>query len=224
MARPSILLTGFGPFPGAAVNPSAWLVETLASSLPPADYRLHAEVLPTEWAAVSSRAPQLFDALKPRLILHFGLSQRALGFRIERCAHNWILARADAAGALASRGAILPEGHDRLASPLPASRLATHLKQQGLAATPSRSAGRYLCNFLYYLSLDWAARQEPPCHTVFVHIPPAKAQGGPFDRTELLRGADAILRFAIAFAAASDHRVPVTFGTALAAERGLANS
>jgi pyroglutamyl-peptidase len=214
MAQPRILLTGFGPFPGALANPSAWLVEALASealaSLPRAHLcYMHAEVLPTEWAAVSLRAPRLFHALSPRLSLHFGLSQRARDFRIERFAHNRVMARVDAAGALPSSSTVLPDGDDRVASPLPAGSLATHLRKQGLAATPSRSAGGYLCNFLYYLSLDWAARQQSPCHAMFVHIPAEKAEGGPFDRAELLRGASAILRFAIAFAEAADKTAPV---------------
>jgi pyroglutamyl-peptidase len=215
MAQPSILLTGFGPFPGAPANPSAWLVEALASEALASsacvylDYTLHAEVLPTEWTAVSLRAPRLFHTLRPRLSLHFGLSKRARGFRIERFAHNRTMAQADAAAALPSNNTVLAEGDDRLDSPLPASRLATHLRKQGLVATPSRSAGGYLCNFLYYLSLDWAARQQPPCHAMFVHIPAEKAEGGPFDRAEILRGASAILRFGIAFAEAGDQTAPV---------------
>ncbi len=199
MVQTKVLLTGFGPFPGAPENPSAWLAETLASS-PLArrpEVSLHAEVLPTEWAAVSARAPRLLETLKPQLILHFGLSRRARSFRIERSAHNRILPRADAAGALPGRGS-----HPRRARParllFPADRLAAHLRQNGVAAAASRSAGRYLCNFLYYLSLDWARRQPTPCHAVFVHIPLAAPQGGPLHQAELLRGAEAALAFALA--------------------------
>jgi pyroglutamyl-peptidase len=195
-----VLLTGFGPFPGVPENPSAWLAATLASS-PLArwpEISLHAEVLPTEWAAVSARAPRLFETLRPRLMLHFGLSRRARGFRIERSAHNRIVARADAADALPEHGSIIPAGHDRLDSPFPTNRLAAHLRQNGIAAAASRSAGRYLCNLLYYLSLDWARRQPMPCHAVFVHVPLAATQGGPLHQAELLRGAEAALNFALA--------------------------
>lgn len=195
-----VLLTGFGPFPGAPENPSAWLALTLASSPLARGPRvaLHAEVLPTEWAAVSARAPRLLETLKPRLILHFGLSRRTRGFRIERSAHNRVVARADAAGALPGRGSIIPEGRDRLDSPFPADHLAAHLRRNGVAAVASRSAGRYLCNFLYYLSLDWACRQLTPCHAVFVHVPLAAPQGAPLHQAELLRGAEAALAFALA--------------------------
>ena len=85
-------------------------------------------------------------------------------------------------------------------SSLPASALAAHLKQRGIAAAPSRSAGRYLCNFLYYLSLDWAARQDGAPTVLFVHMPPGPSDGGPLSEAELLDGAEAILRFALASA------------------------
>jgi pyroglutamyl-peptidase len=220
-----LLLTGFGPFPGASENPSAWLVETLARSAPPLDCSLHAEILPTEWNAVL-RAPALFNALKPRLILHFGLNRRARRFRIERFAHNHVMARADAAGALPTFGRVLPDGHDRLDSPLPAAKLAAHLQQQGLPAAASRAAGDYLCNFLYYLSLDWAGRQDTPCLAAFVHIPPESARGGSFNRPELLRGAQTILRFALACARDTGGQISAraATGTALAHPRKAINS
>ena len=200
MVKTKVLLTGFGPFPGAPENPSAWLAETLASSALARrrEVSLDAEILPTEWAAVSARAPRLLETLKPQLMLHFGLSPPASSFRIERSAHNRILPRADAAGALPGRGSIIPAGRDRLDSLFPTDRLAAHLRQNGIAAAASRSAGRYLCNFLYYLSLDWARRQPTPCHAVFVHIPLAAPQGGPLHHDELLRGAEAALAFALA--------------------------
>ncbi len=200
MVQTKVLLTGFGPFPGAPENPSAWLAETLASSAfaRRPEISLHAEVLPSEWAAVSARAPRLLETLQPQLILHFGLSRRARSFRIEHSAHNRILPRADAAGALPGRGPIIPAGHDRLNSLFPADRLAAHLRQNGVAAAASRSAGRYLCNLLYYLSLDWARRQPMPRRAVFVHVPLAAPQGGPLHKAELLRGAEAVLAFALA--------------------------
>jgi pyroglutamyl-peptidase len=223
-----LLLTGFGPFPGTPDNPSAWLVERLASAAPQAGLgaTLHAEVLPSEWDAVASLAPRLFDAIRPGLILNFGLSRRARGFRIERFAHNRVMARPDAVGALPTTGSVRARGPDRLQSGFPAARLASHLKQQGLEAAASRSAGRYLCNFLYYLSLEWARRQETPCLAAFVHMPPTKADGGTFTEAELLRGAEAILRFGLALASEDNARRPVAArrGTALAGGSGPVSS
>ncbi len=195
-----VLLTGFGPFPGASVNPSAWLAETLPGRLSGLDGELHARVLPTEWEAVADLTQALHEELQPHIMIHFGLSQNAKGFRIERSAHNRASLRADASGALPRGHVILPQGPGRLDSPLPTSALTAHLRERGIPASPSRSAGRYLCNFLYYLSLDWAARQETAAAVLFVHMPPFAVHGGPLSDTALLDGAEAILRFALAFA------------------------
>jgi pyroglutamyl-peptidase len=202
MARPRILLTGFGPFPGAAENPSAWLVEALAARprSPRLGCGLHTEVLPTEWAEVATRGPHLVHQSQPRLILHLGLSKRATGFRIERSAHNLIQSREDARGMLPKTSTILDRGLDRLDTGVPASRLAAHLRLQGIPAVASRSAGTYLCNYLYYLTLDWARRQETSSDVCFVHIPPGARQGGPLSEAELLRGAELIVGYLLAFA------------------------
>jgi pyroglutamyl-peptidase len=212
MAKANILLTGFGPFPGAPENPSAWLVEQLAASEPAAvaDGRLHARVLPTEWSAVSTLTPRLLDEFRPRLIVHFGLSRRSRSFCIERTAHNAIARRADENGAVPVTTTILDGGSDRLHSPAPASTLAAHLKANGLAAAPSRSAGSYICNLLYYLSLDWASRQTHSPLACFVHIPPAAAQGGPFGDDDLVRGAKLILH---RLSALARNEKPVAAGT-----------
>jgi pyroglutamyl-peptidase len=206
----SLLITGFGPFPGASENVSAWLVESLAAASPSSRLgcKLHAQVLPTEWAEVRTLGPNLLDQYEPRLILHFGLSNRARGFRIERSAHNRAGAKDDARGVRLMSRIILEHGQERLDTALPAASLAKHLREHGLPAATSHSAGTYLCNFLYYLSLEWAERQAKRCDVVFVHIPPGPRHGGPLSEAELLRGADAILRYLLAVAEKRDGARP----------------
>ena len=92
----------------------------------------------------------------------------------------------------------------RLDTALPAGALIAALRRRGIAAAPSRSAGRYLCNFLYYLSLDWAARREGSPIVLFVHIPPGASQGGALSDADLLRGGETILRFALSPASKDD--------------------
>ena len=194
MARPRVLITGFGPFPGVSENPSAWLAATLAEQGPPdCEGELHARVLPTEWQA-ASLMPQLYASLQPHVMIHFGLSQRATSWRIERTAHNRAARRADASGALPASTAIRADGPERFETTVPVPALAAHLRRCGLPAAASRSAGRYLCNFLYYHSLGWAARND--CLAVFVHLPPLNGNG-PFSELAPVRGAQEILRFVL---------------------------
>jgi pyroglutamyl-peptidase len=203
MEKLRVLLTGFGPFPGVPENPSARLAETLATRSSDLDVELHARALPTEWQAVAALVPALCETLQPHVMIHFGLSEHAKAFRIERSAHNRTAPRADAKGALPSSSVILAQRPDRLDTRFPAREFTAHLKAGRLVATTSSSAGSYLCNFLYYLSLDWSARQATPPLALFVHIPHASAQGRPFSEVELLHGAQEVLRLALAFANAA---------------------
>lgn len=197
MSPTRILLTGFGPFPGIADNPSARLVETLAHArgFAPRDCELHAQVLPTEWGAVGTFVPQLLNSLQPRVTIHFGVSQQARSLRIERSAHNRILPRVDAAGVLPARRTIHANGPTRLDSPVAAPRLAATLRESGLPANSSSHCGSYLCNFLYYHSLSWAMSRDTETKMLFVHIPVGRADGGPIEDADLLRGSQTILNF-----------------------------
>lgn len=216
MARQRVLLTGFGPFPGVPKNPSAWLAEKLAERRPTPEFdgEIHAQILPTEWDS-TALMPRLYETLQPHVMIHFGVSERARTFRIERSAHNRAAPREDAMGALPLGHVIRPEGPDRFDTMLPAAALAAHLKTCGLQAVSSRSAGRYLCNFLYYHSLDWARGQTEPPLVLFVHIPPLSARAGPFKEETLFRGAHEILRFVLTFASAQG-TAKATIGPAFA--------
>ena len=196
-----VLITGFGPFPGVPENPSGWLAESLVEqwlSVEP-ERNLHARVLPTEWEA-TALIPRLCETLQPDVMIHFGVCLQAKGFRIEHSAHNRVTARLDARGALPSSPVIRANGDDRLDTPFPAGALARHLKTNGVAAATSYSAGQYVCNYLYYLTLDWARQRPRPPLVLFAHVPPLSSTADGFSRDQLLAGAGHILRFAVAFA------------------------
>ena len=198
MARPRVLLTGFGPFPGVAENPSGWLASALAARCATGG-DLHAQVLPTEWAAVAALTPRLYETLQPHVMIHFGVSPRAKTLKIERSAHNRAASRRDARGALPVTPAIAPDGTMRLDTALPVTEIAARLRASGHRAASSRSCGRYLCNFLYYRSLEWA--QARGRDALFVHVPPLAAQGGSAGEHDLLRAAETVLHLVLDCAA-----------------------
>ena len=85
-----ILITGFGPFPGMRNNPSQWLVRSIDSGvirLPP-DLSVATAILPTSWQRVEERTPDLLTRHQPAIALHFGVHDKASGFRVERIARN----------------------------------------------------------------------------------------------------------------------------------------
>ena len=199
MAQPRVLVTGFGPFPGFAENPSSWLVETLAEQERTSGIALDARILPTVWEDVAL-IPRLYRSLQPHAMIHFGVSARAKVFHVEASAHNRVARRADARGAMPNAPTIRERGPSRFDTPFPAADLTAHLRRNGIAARTSRSAGAYLCNFLYYHSLEWAHRQRTAPLVVFVHIPPWTKKRGSQSREALLLGATEILRFVLACA------------------------
>lgn len=210
MTRPRVLITGFGPFPGVPDNPSSWLAETLAAQAAvDSEAEIHFRVLPTEWQA-ATLMPNCYAALQPTLMIHFGVSQRAKGLRIERFAHNRATLRADARGALPPSTLAHAKGRARVGTKLPATALAAHLVGCGLPAAASRSAGSYLCNYLYYHSLSWAERHDRLA--LFVHIPPVNGPGY-FSEAALLRAGQEILRFTLN---AAQMHAPASKGPAFA--------
>ena len=199
MARPRVLITGFGPFPGFADNPSAWLVETLAKQHSAPEIELHARVLATEWEGVAL-VSRLFETLQPHVMIHFGVSENAAAFSIERSAHNRTARECDACGAMPNRRTIREGGRPRFDTPFPAAALAAHLRREGIPARTSRSAGAYLCNYLYYHSLEWTHGTGNASIAVFMHIPPWTKARGPLSREALLHGGTETLRFVLGYA------------------------
>ena len=168
----TILITGFGPFPGAPVNPTERLVQRLARIRRPAlaDVRLIPHVFATSFRAVERDLPRLIAAHAPDAILMFGLagggmhsrSKRGHAMRCRCC----LLMRLDASprnGRLIAvpKAAPFPAWVRGLVQPLRARRLPARL---------SHDAGRYVCNFLCWQALD-AAATAGALQVAFVHVP-----------------------------------------------------
>jgi pyroglutamyl-peptidase len=175
-SRPVILITGFGPFPGAPQNASSLLAEAVAEAargeLP--GFKVHAETLPTEWQAGPARLAGLLDEHQPTLALHFGVSRRATGFVIETRARNATQCVADACGEAPRGDVLLDDGPDEIGVTLPTSQIVDRLRRLRLPVQLSRDAGGYLCNALLYHSLDHARRRSGPGfgpRRGFIHIP-----------------------------------------------------
>lgn len=176
--RPSILITGFGPFPAVPENATSVLVPRLAlmAARRFRSHSVHAEILPTAWSAGPQTAIELIDALQPDVALHFGVSSRARGFEIEAYGRNRRCGSADATGEAHSAGCVVDGAPEHLATNLPAARIVTRLRRLGIPAHLSRDAGTYLCNALLYHSLHAVQRSRRPICNGFIHIPDALAR------------------------------------------------
>jgi pyroglutamyl-peptidase len=188
----TILITGFGPFPGAPHNPTAALVTRLARTRRPT-LRVVGHVFPTEYAAVDRDLPRLIAKHKPDALLMFGLHSRARTLRIETVARNVIGRHRDAAGELAPARAIEPDApHIKMRTP--AARLVRAALGANAPAVLSRNAGSYLCNYLCWRATASGDKRL----AAFVHVPPVARTSRPagrrrLDAAKLTRAATAML-------------------------------
>jgi pyroglutamyl-peptidase len=167
--RATILITGFGPFPGAPYNPTIALVQRLARLRRPAlaDIKIVSHVFETSYAAVDRDLPALIAKHKPDALLMFGLAARAKYIRIETRARNALALLPDASGAVLRRGAIAPGGTRDRRMPAPQRRLLSAARAAHVPVKLSRDAGRYLCNYLCWR----ASEAGGPRLAAFVHVP-----------------------------------------------------
>ena len=88
--RLRILITGFGPFPGAPFNPTQPLVSRLLRLRRPAfdDIEFSSHIFPVTYKAVDRELPQLLATHRPQALLMFGLAARTQFMRIETRARN----------------------------------------------------------------------------------------------------------------------------------------
>ncbi|MBO6719376.1 MAG: pyroglutamyl-peptidase I [Rhizobiaceae bacterium] len=199
MAPPRILITGFGPFPGAPENPTAKLVEAMRGNPVHLDGLgdIRTEILAVEYDTVPSRLAAIGAEFAPDIAIHFGLSARAEGFTLERLARNEIAAdRPDNAGGQ-PREACIVEGGVGQPSTLPLEAIASALGKAGLPHSWSEDAGGYLCNYIFYLSRSPHFTGFAPAMSGFIHVPPLDGPGAPENAMpigDLVAGAKVIVR------------------------------
>jgi len=171
--RPTILLTGFGAFPGVGNNATAQLIPKLTEAARArfTDHYVIGEILPVEWARAPQALTRLLEGAKAVLALHFGVSHEATGFQLELIGRNFCSSQHDAAGKLPPSETVIASGPALLAATLPAERIVARLVRRGFPCRTSSNAGTYLCNALLYHSLTAARALPKPFLSGFIHIP-----------------------------------------------------
>ena len=178
-----ILVTGFGPFPGAPYNPTPALVARLTRLRRPAftDVELSSHVFPVTYKAVDREFPLALQKHKPHALLMFGLAGRTGYVRVETRARNAVtMLWPDAAQTRVRKGSIA-DGADAQRFGPHTAKLLRAAKATGLDARASRNAGSYLCNYLSWRAIEAVNADSGPRLAAFIHIPPL-ARGGALRR------------------------------------------
>ncbi|WP_050420170.1 pyroglutamyl-peptidase I [Bradyrhizobium tropiciagri] len=177
--RLRILITGFGPFPGAPFNPTMPLVKRLVALRRPAfdDVTLSSHIFDVTYAAVDRELPELIASHRPQALLMFGLAGRSAHLRIESRARNAVTTRFPDAGRQHARKGSITGGADAMMFGPHSERLLRAALMTGIGARASRDAGSYLCNYLSWRAIE-AVNGDHGLHLAqFVHIPPLAHDG-----------------------------------------------
>ena len=168
----TILVTGFGPFPGAPFNPTGALVEKLARLRRPilADVTIVPHIFRTSYAVVDDELPKLIAKHRPDAILMFGLAPRAKAVRIETRARNALASFPDVLGHSLNRASIVNGGPSALPIRGHTRHLFAAARNARIPILLSRDAGRYLCNYLCWRATE-ATAQNGLRFAAFVHVP-----------------------------------------------------
>jgi pyroglutamyl-peptidase len=184
-----ILITGFGPFPGAPYNPTQPLVARLLRLRRPAfsEVELSGHIFPVTYKAVDRELPQLLAKHRPHALLMFGLATRTPHLRIETRARNAVTTLwPDADHTRVRKGSIVDDADAKMFGPHSA-KLLRAARGTGIDARASRDAGSYLCNYLSWRAIEATCNDDGPRLAAFIHVPPVARDSAPQRKGRLYR-------------------------------------
>ena len=165
-----ILVTGFDPFGGEKVNPALEAVKSLPSVIHGAEIRW------VEIPTVFYQSAEVLEAeivrYQPNVVLCIGQAGGRTSLTPERVAINQDDARIpDNDGNQPIGTPIRLDGEAAYFSTLPIKAMVQAIKEDGLPATVSNTAGTFVCNHLMYQALYLADKKFPNVRAGFMHIP-----------------------------------------------------
>ena len=172
-----ILVTGFEPFGGETVNPSAEVARALDGRTIDG-VLVHGLVLPCVFGASIEALRSALNRQRPQLVLALGLAAGREGFTPERVAINLDDARiADNALAQPIDEPVVAHGPAAYFTTLPIKAMVAALRAAGQPASVSHSAGTFVCNHLFY-GLQHMTKRRRGTRSGFMHLCALSGQAG----------------------------------------------
>ncbi|WP_425829137.1 pyroglutamyl-peptidase I [Streptomyces fractus] len=171
-----VLLTGFEPFGGESVNPS-WQAAEAVAAAPPEGLSVSAVQLPCVFGESIAALRTAVAEVAPDLVVCLGQAGSRPGVTVERIAINVDDARIpDNAGAQPIDVPVVPGGPAAYFSTLPVKACVAAMREAGVPAALSNTAGTFTCNHVAYGLAHLLATELPGVRGGFVHVPWAPEQ------------------------------------------------
>ena len=164
-----IIVTGFDPFGGEKINPSIECVKALPEIEGVELFRIE---LPTIFKESAIRLNEVINNVKPDVVLSVGQAGGRSGITMERIAINVDDARIpDNSSQQPINEVIQRDGEAAYFTTLPIKRIVQAIREGGILAEVSNTAGTFVCNHIMYQALFAATKADKPFKSGFMHIP-----------------------------------------------------
>lgn len=165
-----VLVTGFDPFGGATINPAYEAVKLLPDQI------AGAEIIKVEIPTVFGKGPAAVCAAiaeyQPDFVLSIGQAGGRAFMNVERVGINLRDARIpDNDKRQPMDEPIVQDGPAAYFTTLPAKAMVKKMKEHGIPAAISYTAGTYVCNDVMYSVLHELATKYPGVKGGFIHVP-----------------------------------------------------
>lgn len=162
-----ILITAFGAFGKSPINSS----EEVAKAFRDRE-DVVISVLPVSYKQAETMIVELINKHRPNLLLMLGQAGADRKIRVENLAINRRdVALADIDGYIAYEELIDEKEPMVLFAPCAVCQLRDEMKEQGLQAKRSNTAGLFVCNATFFKALTLQKHSYPHMPVVFLHYP-----------------------------------------------------
>lgn len=195
-----LLLTGFDPFGGQPVNPAIEAVKLVPDQID--DIEIIKLEVPTVFYKSIDLVAASINREKPDVVVCVGQAGGRYDITPERVALNVNDARIpDNEGNQPLDVPIFEDGENAYFSTLPIKAMAAAIREAGIPASVSNSAGTFVCNHLMYGVLYTLAKKYPGVRGGFIHVPfiPSQVISRPtpapsLELSTIARGLEAAIR------------------------------
>lgn len=170
-----VLITGFDPFGGESINPALEAVKLLPDTISGAQI-IKLEI-PTVFRKSLDKIEEAMEMHKPNIVISIGQAGGRFQITPERVAINIDDARIkDNEGNQPIDIKIYEDGEAAYFSNLPIKAMVEEIKNNGIPAAVSNTAGTFVCNHVMYGILYLIDKKYPEAKGGFIHVPYIPAQ------------------------------------------------